>query len=62
MPADVDRARSASYNWELLLPVSLVMLATTPVVRSKSKLASCSCASSTVRSLTTSTLSKSFFC
>ncbi len=46
----------------LLLPCSLVIVATTPVVRSKSKMASCNCASSTVRSDTTSTLSNSFLC
>ena len=42
---------------------SPLMVATTPVVRSKSKSASCSCASITLRSETTSTVSNTFlFC
>ena len=53
---------SACESWPLLLPESLVMVATTPVVRWNSNSASCSCASSTLRSLTTSTLSKTLRC
>ncbi len=51
---------SACPSCALLLPLSLVMVATTPVVRSKSKIASCNWLSSTLRSDTTSTLSNTF--
>ena len=47
---------SASASSPLLLPSSPLIVATTPVVRSKSKIASCSCESITLRSETTSTV------
>ena len=52
---------SASASCWLLLPDSPSMTATTPSVRWKSKIACRSCASSTLRSLTTSTESKTFW-
>lgn len=51
---------SASASWPLFAPLSLVMVATTPVVRSKAKIASCSCVSITVRSDTTTTDENTF--
>ena len=53
---------SASASSPLLLPPSPLIVATTPVVRSKSKIASCSCVSITLRSETTSTVSNTFWC
>ena len=47
---------SASASSPLLLPLSPLIVATTPVVRSKSKIASWSCVSITLRSETTSTV------
>ena len=52
-----ERAAASS---ALLLPSLPVMVATTPLVRWKSKSASWSCESMTVRSETTSTVSKTF--
>ena len=54
-----DRAAASS---PLLLPSLPVMVATTPVVRWKSKRASCNWESITVRSETTSTVSNIFLC
>ena len=59
---DLLAAASASASSPLLLAPSPLIVATTPVVRSKSKSASCSCASITLRSETTSTVSNSFSC
>ena len=53
---------SAAASSPLLLPPSPLIVATTPVVRSKSKIASCNCESITLRSETTSTVSNSFLC
>ena len=53
---------SASASSALLLPSSPLIVATTPVVRSKSKIASCSWASITLRSEMTSTVSNTFLC
>ena len=52
----------ASANSALLLPPSPLMVATTPVVSSKPKIASCNCPSMTLRSDTTSTESNTFLC
>ena len=51
---------SAFAKAPLLLPSLPVIVATTPVVRSKSKIAACSCASITVLSETTTTDENSF--
>ena len=53
---------SAAASSPLLLLLSPLIVATTPVVRSKSKIASCNCESITLRSETTSTESNSFLC
>ena len=52
--------RTAPRQVRALAAALALMLVTTPVVRSKSKIASCSCPSITLRSLTTSTESKTF--
>jgi len=60
---DLLVAGQAVASSPLLLPSLPVMVATTPLVRWKSKRASWSCESITVRSETTSTVSKTFlFC
>ena len=51
---------SASASSLLLLPLSPLIVVTTPVMRWKSKMASCNCWSITLRSLTTRTESKTF--
>ena len=51
---------SADANCALLLPPSPLMVATTSVIRSKPKIASCNCESMTLRSESTSTLSNTF--
>jgi hypothetical protein len=52
-------ARQRLGQFAALAALRPLMVATTPVVRWKSKIASCNCVSSTVRSLTTSTESNS---
>ena len=58
----LGRRRAPSASSPLLLLLSPLIVATTPVVRSKSKIASCNCVSITLRSDTTSTESNSFLC
>ena len=53
-------ARAPCASSPLLLPLSPLIVATTPVSARKSKIASCNCASITLRSDTTSTESNSF--
>ena len=52
---------SAWASCPLLLPLSLLMVTTTPCVRSKAASASCNCPSITLRSETTMTVEKSFW-